>query len=570
MTQADSNAADGGLLNLGWAVALLDGLRAGGIEHAVISPGSRSTPLTIALQARPGWRTTVVLDERSAAFFALGAARACGRPVAVIATSGSAVANWYPAVIEAAYDDVPLVFVSADRPFELQHCDANQTIDQIKLFGDHVRGHFALPAADADGDRLAAVHQQALLAVDRSRWPRPGPVHLNAAFREPLVPAAPAHLPPQPPAHLSHGRLQPDTADLSELSKLLAGRPGLLIAGRQRGGHMLARAITALAERLGCPVLADPLSGLRFGDHDRSRVLTRYDAFLRRQTFTARHAPHWVLCLGRTPTSKALQAYLAAATPSAWVLVDPYGHWSDPLHRATHVLHADPEAVCAGLCSSPLRTASAEWLDAFRHEEARAAGLQDFHLPMEGAIMRALQHKLPAGSTLFLGSSMPVREGDAFLHGGSQAVRVIGNRGASGIDGNVSTVLGTAAAGPEPVVGVLGDLAFVHDLNGLLAARESRATLVILNNGGGGIFGYLPQAALADFERFWLTPVGMDFGLAAQLYGVSHQRVNRASAFEAALQEGLQKDGVSLIEVAVDRDTSLARHQAYWAAVAEA
>ncbi|MBI3140522.1 MAG: 2-succinyl-5-enolpyruvyl-6-hydroxy-3-cyclohexene-1-carboxylic-acid synthase [Rhodocyclales bacterium] len=557
-------------LNLRWAQALVQGLAAAGAAEVVISPGSRSTPLVLAFLRQPALRTWIVIDERSAAFFALGLAKASGRPAALLGTSGSAPANWFPAVVEAAAGGTPLLLISADRPPELRGWGANQTIDQLKLFGDHVRAAHALGTPEAGVDP-GYLHRLAARAVAESRWPAPGPVHLNLPFREPLLPEGewPA-VAARPPVPVAPPQQLPDAAAVARLAAALSGRPGVILCGGAEYPAGFAGAVAALAARLDCPVLGEPLSNLRFGPHDRSRLCVRYEAFLRRHSFTAAHRPEWVLRFGAFPVSRSLQHWLAANAQAAHFLVDPAGRWADPQHAAAALLQADPAQTCRALAAAAPAPAAAAWRRAFAAEEARAATLAAELAagadPCEEALIPALVARLPAGHRLFCGNSMLIRDVDSFSGSLTKPLRLFGNRGASGIDGNVSTAAGIAAAGPA--VALLGDLACVHDLNGLAAARGLDLVLVVLNNGGGGIFGHLPQARLPEFERAWLTPSGIDFAHAAAAWGISHRRVGQPSEFILALDAALAAGGPQVIEVVVDRERSLARHRAYWEAVA--
>jgi 2-succinyl-5-enolpyruvyl-6-hydroxy-3-cyclohexene-1-carboxylate synthase len=559
-------------LNLAWCDALVAGLVGAGVTRSVVSPGSRSTPLVLALDRHPGMAVTVLPDERSAAFLALGLARAGTEPVAVAATSGSAPTHWHPAVAEAAADGLPLVLLSADRPAELHHRGANQTLDQTRLFGEQVRGFFAL--GEAHADRLAHAADLAARAVDRALWPWPGPVHLNIPLREPLVPGPEAleRLPaPHPAVRVDRPALVPGPGTVAELAGRLSGRPGLIVCGRGAIGRGFAAGVVRLARALGAPVLADPLSGLRFGGHDRGLVLTRYDAFLRASSVVRGLRPDWVLRLGGAPTGRPLLTYLEGLPPGGQVLVVPAGPWPDPGCRAGWVVHAAPDRLPGALAEMPLDPAPGDWTAAWLSLERRAAERLDATPapPLEAELMATLARRMPAGGVLFLGNSMAVRDADAFLAGGEKPLTVTANRGVSGIDGQVSTALGLAAAG-RPCVAVLGDLAFYHDMNGLLAARGLDATLVVVDNGGGAIFGHLPQAGLPHFERYWLTPTGLDIGRIAQLYGLAHRRVGDAPGFEASLLASLAAPGVQVIQACVDREQSLARHRAYWRSVASA
>ena len=335
-------------LNLRWAMALVEGLVAAGVDRAVISPGSRSTPLTLACLRHPGMKSWIQVDERSAAFFALGLAKADRRPVALVCTSGSAPANWFPAVIEASYGLTPLILLTADRPAELRDCGANQTINQAGLFGGQVRASHELPPAESTPQALRGLGFLAARAADQSRWPLPGPVHINVPLREPLVPAGvlPEYAAATPRA-VSYPVMQPPADEIAALARELSGRPGLIVCGEGNYGNGFPAALAQLAEALACPVLADPLANLRYGAHDRSRILGRYDAFLRREGFAGNPRPEWVLRFGAVPVSKQLQNYLAACD-SAHILVEPHGRWPDPLHQTTRLLRADPDGGLFG------------------------------------------------------------------------------------------------------------------------------------------------------------------------------------------------------------------------------
>lgn len=569
MTQNPPAAS--GADNLLWAAHLVDALVAAGVTRVVISPGSRSTPLALAWLRHPAARSFVQVDERSAAFFALGLARGSGEPAALVSTSGSAPTHWWPAVIEADRSATPLLLLSADRPPELQDCGANQTVDQVKLFGATVRAFHQAGDVDCAPERLRWLRWLAQRAADQARFPLPGPVHLNVAFREPLLPEGPAPALPQaakPVLRVSHGILAPDPRAVEELAAQISGRPGLIICGPLSGSAGFAAAVTELARALDAPVFADPLSGLRFGPHERSRVLARYDAFLRRPA-DGLPVPEWVLRFGAAPVSKALNQWLGRLDV-AQVLVAGHGRWLDPFHRATRVLHADPAAACDALAAQGLEPAPAEWfaaLEARERHAARAAEAGPAGEPLyEAEVFSALLEALPEGTRLFAGNSMVIRDLDSFSGTSPRALEILGSRGASGIDGNVSTVLGLAAAGGAPVAGVIGDLALVHDLGGLHAARDLDVLLVVLNNGGGGIFGYLPQAGLPEFERGWLTPANLDIGRAAALFGLEWRRAATAGELDSALAALLPAGGVRVLEVALDREASLRRHRAYWAA----
>ncbi len=558
---------DTGAINLRWAHALMDGLAAAGIDRVVLSPGARSTPLVLACERHPNIHIRVLLDERSAAFFALGLSRFDGRPTALIATSGSAPAHWLPAVIEASHGGVPLILLSADRPPELHDWGSNQTTDQSRLFDRHIRA-FHDPGAARPG--AAAINQLRALgikAASQSLWPRPGPVHINLPFREPLIPASEPDLPPPAAAAaISRPLLQPDPDQIKRLSRLLAGGHGMIVCGPGDFSTDTGRLLLQLAERTGAPLFADPLSGLRFGHHHQQRIITRYDAFLRAPAETLPQ-PDWILRFGPAPVSKWLLQFLARSN-CIQILCEPTGTWPDPDQRCQEVVRCAPASLCHALLAD-LPQSSHSWLSAFQRLEQLASNMEA-PPPAEKTIIEQMLSALPDNSLLFSSNSMPIRQLDSWSGSGGKSIRILANRGISGIDGNISTLLGLAAAAPERrVVGLVGDLACLHDSNGLLAANGLNATIVLLNNGGGGIFGYLPQAQLSNFGPHWLTPHTTDFSLLAQLHGIGHRRIEQTDDFAGAFRQTLELPGVQLIEVVIDREESIRRHQAGWEAVAK-
>jgi len=534
---------DTGTLNLLWSQTLIVGLVAAGTTHAVISPGSRSTPLALAMLRQPGLECTVAVDERSAAFFALGIAKASRRPVLVLATSGTAPANWLPAVIEASQAGVPLILISADRPPELQGCGANQTIDQLGLFGSHVRASHALGTPDVAFDP-AYLHRLAARIHEQSVWPHPGPVHVNQPFREPLVPGGEilAIRPPEkirfsPPAAL------PDPTAIAELAATISGRPGLIVCGELPPEPCFAEALAALAERIDCPVLAEPLSNLRFGPHDRSRLCVRYNRWLADPAFAADYRPDWVLRFGAFPVTRHLQNYVPGAV-TVHALVEPWPRWTDPSHRLTHLLRAAPLAVCQALLAAQPAPTPAGWRAAFAERELTVPVAAD------AGHIAVLIDEVAADTPLFIGNSLAIRQLDSYSGSADKPLHFHGNRGASGIDGNISTALGIAAVQGR-VVALLGDLTTQHDLGGLALAAGRDAVIVTVNNGGGGIFDLLPQAALPEFEPGWRTPQQISFEHAAKTFGLAYARAEDNDAFRTALRLALAKSGPQLIELLV-------------------
>jgi len=567
-----------GSANTAAARALVDGLARAGVRDACVTPGSRSTPLTVAFAEQDAIRPWLHLDERSSAYFALGLARASGRPVAVACTSGTAAANLHPAVVEAELSRIPLIVCTADRPPRLRNVGAPQTIDQVGLYGVSVRLERDLPAPGSPDAPPALFAEAAREAVEVSLGPLPGPVHLNLPFEEPLIeppadhpaPAAPVPGPlPAVPA-ISPG---PDALVAAAAALVRSERP-LVVAGPESGGLPAAK-VAALAAALGAPLLADPLSGLRTGPHDRSHVVDAYDAFLR-DPRAAALAPDCVVRFGAAPTSKALNQFLAGATDAAHILVDLPGSLRDPNAVTTHRLVADAGSAADALREALPPNRGSDWLAGWRDRDARArnelvAYAHAAPEPFEGRAVVALQRALPPGATIVAGNSMPVRDVDAFLAGDTKPLTVASNRGANGIDGVVSSALGHAAAGVGPVALLIGDLSLFHDLNGLWAGvrHDLELTVVLLNNGGSAIFHYLPQARHEHvFEEWFATPSNVDFAAAAGAYGASHCLVGDWDELGAAL--AAPGGGVRILEVRTDRVRNLQMHEEAWAKANEA
>ncbi len=562
--------SDPGGENLLWADALIDSLIQAGVRQAVISPGSRSTPLVLACSRHPHLRTWTQVDERCAAFFALGLAKQDQSPVAVIATSGSAPAHWYPAVIEANHSGTPLLLLSADRPPELQGCGANQTTDQKHLFGHQVRAFFDPGPPRAGTDALEQIKDLGMEATHQATGQNPGPVHINLPFREPLIPnSIPAVTVKQPAITTPRSPLQPDQAQIERILEITSNEPGMIICGPDSPQVDFPPAVAELARRMGVPLLADPLSNLRFGAHAQSSIICRYDTFLHNQKIASEIRPKWVLRFGAAPVSKTLLQFLETSRPTT-ILCAPRGDWPDPLHQTSEMVRADPVELCNALTEQMQGPIEPEWLQRLQRAEEQVQQVQ-LEMPEENPnpqlIIEQLIQTIPAGSTLFSGNSLPIRHLDSWSGCGSKPIRILANRGISGIDGNISTMLGLEAATGTPIFGLLGDLACYHDMNGLLAAHTSNGVLVLLNNGGGGIFCYLPQADLERFEQHWLTPTNLDFSKMAELYSLNHYRITQQSGFQPALAAATQEPGLSLIEVMIDREQSQAQHQTWLDAV---
>lgn len=556
----------GGEANSLWATAFLGELAASGVRHVVVAPGSRSTPLVLAVAADARFSTTVHLDERSAGFFALGIGKATRRPAAIITTSGTATANLFPAVIEAHQAGVPLLVLTADRPHRLRDVGANQAIDQVGLYGSYVRWFADIAPPSAEDAALRHLRGQAARAVARATGPDAGPVHLNFPFDKPLEPEtdpAPTARADTPAVRITRGAPTPGPDVVARLAAALRAHPrGLIVAGPMPQAD--AAAVLRLAAATGFPLLADPLSGARFGDAAGATLIGNYDLALRDPAVRALLSPQLVVRVGRTPTSASACDLLAEAGAAHQIVVTHGGGWRDHLAVASEIVEAEVgpflDALTAQIADTLAPPAwSGQWTRLERAASAAREALDREGVVFEGDVLAETLAAVPEGANLFVSNSMPVRDLDAHGAVRPKAVRVFGNRGASGIDGIVSTALGIAAAGDDdvPTVAVVGDLAFYHDQNGLLAARKYglNVVFVVIQNDGGGIFHMLP---VRDFEPaftpFFATPHGLDFRHIAELHSLPYQCVTDPSLFRQTLESALDAGGPAVVEVCTDRD----------------
>ncbi len=551
------------------ALVLVDELARNGIEHACIAPGARSTPVALALVSHPSITVHVMLDERSTSFLALGIAKATRKPAVVLCTSGTAAANFTPAVQEASRWRVPMIVLTADRPPELRATGANQTIDQIKMFGDAVRWfcEVGVPEGQVDERPNAYWRSVACRAATTASGSPPGPVHLNLAFREPLMPAEDAVLDldlegrasEAPWVEIATTRASAD--DVAALaSTLRAYERGVIVVGATEGP---TDALIEIGAKLGWPVLADPLSQARH-----LGGLCTYDLFLRDQDFVEAHRPDVVLRTGSINISKALSAYVAQAPRQ--ILVDPDGEWLDADRSTTDLIVAEPADLLVALAEQLDVTATPGWLDPWVQAEAAVNKVIDDGLAGEGLseplVARLLVDALEDGSNLVVGASMPIRDVEWF--GQPRAlVSFYANRGANGIDGFVSTALGVALGSGRPTWGLCGDLTLLHDSNGLLGAHDADLTLVVINNDGGGIFSFLPQAGADGFEKLFGTPQGRDLAKLAAFHEIEHVLVEDRGSFLEAIRG---PRGVRMVEVRTERDANVELHRTLNAKVAEA
>jgi len=569
---ADVQAAFCAVLADEWARA--------GVTEAVVAPGSRTTPLVLALDAEQRIRVHVVLDERSAGFVALGLGQAAGRPAVVATTSGTASVELHPAIVEASYAGVPLIAATADRPPELHQVAAPQTIDQEALFGGAVR--WTCSPGVAELSSAGSWRSLASRCVAETGGRAPGPVHINLAFREPLVGSGddlviPSGRPSGAPWHDSAGWLAGAAPDVVvDLLRCHAGARGLIVAGAGAGD---ASSLLAAADRLGWPVLADPRSGCRTAERP---VIAAADALLRVPS-VAGWRPDVVLRVGAPWSSKVVNQWLGALPSDVpQVLVDPQQAWRDPERTASHVLATDPEGLISAVVGGlPADSGGiSEWYGSWLAAESAAREVFEAHLGASGpqslsepAVARAALAGLPDGGQLVVSSSMPIR--DVEWYGAPRpGIRVLANRGVNGIDGVLSTAIGVALAHGRPTLALMGDLAFVYDAGAMvwIATREVALTVVVVDNDGGGIFSFLPQASTLEspvFERYWGTPHGLDLGALARAYGVDVLPVTGRSQLDALVSDAA-KPGVRVGIVRSDRAANVDTHDLLHASVAAA
>jgi 2-succinyl-5-enolpyruvyl-6-hydroxy-3-cyclohexene-1-carboxylate synthase len=561
-----------------WAQVFIEELARAGVTDMCLAPGSRSAPLVMAAAANQRLRLRVHLDERSAAFFALGIGKASGRPAAVVTTSGTAVANLLPAVVEASLSETPLLLLTADRPHHLRDSDANQAIDQIRILGGYVRDFFDLSPPVVAGPELRHLRVLAVRAVASAIGRPGGAVHLNFPFDKPLEPVAGTRDVPHgfaeshprafrgreggaPYVEVTPRALCAGESDLARLSGWVEGAErGVIVAGPSPQPERLGRAVIQLGAATGFPVLADPLSGARFRASGDATVVGAYDLMLKTPELRRGLAPDVVIRVGQSPTSAALLRWLEERSGARQIVVDAGTRWKDHLAVVTDYVQADPSETLERLAERVGRRVPGAWTALWRQFDERTRQIATEHAEgqfFEGSVLAEVTRAIPAGGTLFVSSSMPVRDLDAFAVHRQDVLHVAGNRGASGIDGILSTALGVSVAGGRPTVAVVGDLAFLHDSNGLLATRESDAAVVfvVIHNDGGGIFHHLPiREYEPEFTPYFATPHGLNLSHLADLYQLPFTRALDRYALRTALADALALGGSHVIEVPSDRE----------------
>jgi len=525
-------------------------LQIGGVKHVAISPGSRSGPITIAADRTEGIEVSIHLDERSGGFFALGLAKITRRPVALICTSGTATANYLPAVIEAFYSGVPLIVITADRPPELQKRGAPQTINQQNLYGKHTRHYIQAPVAGTKKPKTSA--RLALLLLKKAAGKPPGPVHLNWPIREPLEPSAidspPTKLLSKPK---SSTRISPSPSPLPDTPR------GLLVAGPMDLDRAGLNAIADLSTRTGWPLIADPASGLRYGIQIGKTPVVSCGEHLFKTMWADKHVPEILIQLGAMPTSKQYKLWLEKNRPKIVLSIDHLGRHPDPVFAVTDRITSDPGSW-ASTVKAP-ENKNTHWTHSWREAQritaaavAEVVASSTFDEPSIATAFGRLKNPL----NLVVSNSMPIRDLDAFLTSSNNELNVIVNRGANGIDGQVSTALGVAIGSNIPTVLFIGDLALLHDLSGLTAAGRLGAnlTVVVADNNGGGIFSFLPitNSLNLDHHRLFHTPHGLDLSRTAELASSSYVQATNPEILQVSLEKNLNDPGLHMVHVPVD------------------
>ena len=565
------NDHETGLTN--YVLRLTDALVRQGANKAVISPGSRSTPLAYAFTNSEDMQTYMHTDERSAAFYALGLVKATGKPVVLLCTSGTAASNYHPAVTEAFYARLPLIVITADRPHELREVGAPQAIDQIRMFGEHVKESVDFPIPENREDILRYMEQRAVRLLSVAKTAPQGPVHLNVPFREPLL----IDLEAQAPISRFQQQLVGNLTITDEMQEVLEqavtqSKKGILVIGEQPV-NVDKESFWQFAKALQWPVLCDPLSNLRsqVPEDCADLCIDQYDALLKSELFTEEVRPDCVIRFGPQPISKPLLLFLKKTCPETYIVVDDSPNYRDPIGLTTHHLQVSAASIWQQVRISRESTNyTTRWAQA---NQISADVMKENQLfkEDEGHFVRQFIANLPDGSDVVCSSSMPIRDLDTHFHKTDRDIALFCNRGTNGIDGVVSTALGIQEGRQRKTYLLIGDLAFLHDVNGLIISRlqQTDLTIVLINNNGGGIFSYLPQASIDyHYEQLFGTPTNLKFDHIAAMYEAQYDAVDTTQAFEQALQVD-KTANIRIIEVATVRADNVEAHRSVWREIAK-
>ncbi|MHA2169406.1 MAG: 2-succinyl-5-enolpyruvyl-6-hydroxy-3-cyclohexene-1-carboxylic-acid synthase [Candidatus Kariarchaeaceae archaeon] len=558
--------------NTYWAKIFVDELVQCGLQNVCIAAGSRSTPLTLAFAENKKVKSYSHVDERSAGFFALGLAMSSRKPVALVCTSGTAAANFHPAILEAWYARIPLLILTADRPHHLRSFGANQTMDQIKLYGNHVKWFVDVspPREDPSEEDIKYLQTLASRVYAESQFLPSGPVHLNFPFSKPLTPSSTnpeeetGNEVNETSRKITQGKLQATKQQINEIFRSIQSSPkGLIVCGPRTPSDEFPKTLQLLSSKFGYPILADGLSGLRFPSLETNLLLTGYDTFLKQMDTVPE--PDIIIQFGSLPTSSNLQKFLAGCH-GLRITINDQNEWVDPDKNVTHSYQCDPYHLCSQLLKLATNeeiNINQKWQEYWIDIEKRTWIVLNQLLGQrffEGSVVASVFETLPDRASIFVSNSLPVRHFDQFVHSHPKNVTVFSNRGLSGIDGTLSTAIGIAADRNQPMVLLTGDLAFYHDMNGLLALQRNNLQLIVilLNNQGGGIFERLPISKLDDqliYEKFFITPQKLDFSALPRLIGediLRHSLISNAQDLSSSLQASFESDFSYIFEIQTD------------------
>lgn len=555
--------------------ALISELVKNGVEHAVISPGSRSTPISLLLAEQEAINLHVHVDERSAAFFALGIAKASKKPTVIVCTSGTAAANYFPAIVEAKISRIPLIVLTADRPHELRDVGAPQAIDQLDLYGKHVKWFMEMSTPDNSPGMIRYAKTVGARAVSMAKQHPSGPVHVNIPLREPLIPDLDnldryrLEEKEKPSIRMEIGEFRISDDYFQDLAASLEGqgdRKGIIICGEIDREDFSAK-VTQLAEKIGFPIIADPLSQLRSNCVDTDIIIDTYDTFLRNEKVKSLLKPDVIIRFGSMPISKPLTIFLRENESAKQIVVDGGSGYRDPNQLTTDMVYCEEEYFCEKLTSvishCSINHYLNKWVDINELTKKELMQTTEIQEISEAKLFHSLGEMIPDDAVLFVGNSMPIRDLDTFFHKQNKKVTIIANRGANGIDGTISTALGVGVI-KQPLFLIVGDLTFFHDLNGLVLSQLYKVpiTVLLINNNGGGIFSFLPQVDLPrHFELLFGTPLDLDFKHAVEMYKGQYKLIDSWKGLERLFQDSNFKEGLRVWELRTNREKNLLEHR---------
>ncbi len=564
-----------------WSELFTAQLSQSGIKYACISPGSRSTPLTLAFASNKKIKTFVNPDERSNAFFALGLAEHSGSPVAIVTTSGTAVAELYPAIIEAYQRRIPLIVCTADRPPELLNCGANQTINQENIFANHIRKFFNAGLPSLNESKLLKIKKIAAEAVEISLKKNQGPVHVNFPFRKPLEPESftdkiDKHFYDKIrninlPASFS---TLPSVKQHKKVMKAITGKSkGLIFCGWDNYRSDFPKLLVKFSRISGFPIIADGISGLRFGKHSMQNIISNASAFLKSKAYGFLLEAEIILQFGSAPTSNIVLDFLKKSQAEKF-LINEYGDYKDPSRTARNIIKINPSEFLSELLTvtknvNHPRNNRLNKIRQFEQltEKIKEQNILNAEFPFEGRIIPEVLKSIPPNSNLFVSNSMPVRDLDFFSSAMKKNIKIYSNRGASGIDGIISTAAGIAVKSKFPTYLVIGDLAFLHDSNGLNILQNQKIPLqiILIDNNGGGIFGMLPIAKNKKyFEEYFQTPQTADFALLTKAHGGKYYRIKSWNMLKNTIFNYKYLNNFSVLHVKTNAEDSIALRKKYW------